>query len=435
MVQMLSKGERGVPMAPLSPPGVFTVVVALEGQWRLHDQPVLHQAMALVRRHQGGRLVLLAARAENQRLRGPHQRKLDHDALRALHARTEALGIPLLCFPEITTAAALEVVAPLLQPDAVLYGEQSRLFADWPASKTQFPKVFGEFRRQIQGAPEPPLPEPEISGPASGLEAWSQNMRHLRDLRDLADARPAPPPDTGRASNGIDPRSAFPFRGDEASALGRLQHYVFDSDGLKTYKASRNQLVGSEFSSKFSPFLANGSLSVRRIWQALEVHQASFGPSEGCDWMRQELLWREFFLWSEQAHGEAFHSESGIQGRTPTANPDRELFRRWTLAECGHGLIDAQMRELNATGYLSNRGRQWVASHFVNSLQLPWTWGARYFEWMLIDADPALNTGNWAYLAGVGSDPRSFGGSPRRFDLEGQAKRYDPDGSHRQLWR
>ena len=407
----------------------FTVVVALEGQWRLHDQPVLHRAMALVRRHQGGRLVLLATRAEGQRLKGPHRRKLDHDALGALHARTKALGIPLLCFPELPTAAALEVVAPLLQPDAVLYGEQSRLFADWPASKAKFPRVFGEFRRHIQGAPEPPLPEPEISGLANGLEAWS--AKDLENFQQRSMAPPAPLQDIDRG----DPRSAFPFRGDEASALGRLQHYVFDSDGLKNYKASRNQLVGSEFSSKFSPFLANGSLSVRRIWHALEAHQAIFGPSEGCEWMRQELLWREFFLWSEQAHGEAFHHESGIQGRVPQANPDRELFRRWSRAECGHERIDAQMRELNATGYLSNRGRQWVASHFVNSLQLPWTWGARYFEWMLIDADPALNTGNWAYLAGVGSDPRSFGGSPRRFDLEGQAKRYDPEESHMQLWR
>ena len=413
--------------------GGFTVVVALEGQWRLHDQPVLHQAMALVRSHQGGRLVLLAARAKGQRLRGPHQRKLDHDALRALHGRSDALGIPLLCFPELPTAEALKVLEPLLQPDAVLYGEQSRLFADWPASKAQFPRVFGEFRRLIQGAPEAPLPEPEISGMGHELEPWS--AEDLETLRHLSTGPPAPVPDADGGFHRGDPRSAFPFGGDEASALARLQHYVFESDGLKTYKASRNQLVGSEFSSKFSPFLANGSLSVRRIWQALEAHQAIVGPSEGCDWMRQELLWREFFLWSEQAHGESFHSESGIQGRLPKANPDQELFRRWTRAECGHERIDAQMRELNATGYLSNRGRQWVASHFVNSLHLPWTWGARYFEWMLIDADPALNTGNWAYLAGEGSDPRSFGGSPRRFDLEGQAQRYDPDGSHRQLWR
>jgi deoxyribodipyrimidine photo-lyase len=53
---------------------------------------------------------------------------------------------------------------------------------------------------------------------------------------------------------------------------------------------------------------------------------------------------------------------------------------------------------------------------------------------MLIDAHPALNSGNWAYLAGVGSDPRSFGGSPRRFDLERQVGLYDPQELHRQLW-
>jgi deoxyribodipyrimidine photo-lyase len=412
-------------MASRANPGGFTVVVALEGQWRLDDQPVLHQALALGRGKRGARLVLLASRAEGQRLRGPHQRKLDNDALRALGVRTKAQGIPLLCFPELTTATALEVVEPLLKPDAVLYGEKSRLFADWPAAQAQFPKVFGEFRRLIQATPAPPLPEPELARMANELGPWA------KDWRDLGKALPATATDNDQG----DPRSAFPFRGDEASALARLQHYVFDSDGLKTYKDTRNQLVGSAFSSKFSPFLANGSLSVRRIWHALEAHQAIFGPSEGCDWMRQELLWREFFLWSERAHGEAFHHESGIQGRLPKANPDRELFRRWTRAECGHGLIDAQMRELNATGYLSNRGRQWVASHFVNSLGLPWTWGARYFEWMLMDADPSLNTGNWAYLAGVGSDPRSFGGSPRRFDLEGQAQRYDPYGSHLKLWR
>jgi deoxyribodipyrimidine photo-lyase len=75
-----------------------------------------------------------------------------------------------------------------------------------------------------------------------------------------------------------------------------------------------------------------------------------------------------------------------------------------------------------------------VASHFVNELRLPWTWGARFFEWMLIDAHPALNGGNWAYLAGVGSDPRSFGGSPRRFDLERQVGLYDPQELHRKLW-
>ena len=192
--------------------------------------------------------------------------------------------------------------------------------------------------------------------------------------------------------------------------------------------------MGTEFSSKLSPFLALGSLSVRRIWQVLLEYQAREGADEGSEWLKQELLWREFFLWSEQRHGAAFHRASGLQDRQPAWIEDRELFERWSRADGGHPLIDAQLRELLATGYLSNRGRQWVASHFINSLQLPWIWGARFFEWWLIDAEPALNTGNWAYLAGVGSDPRSFGGSPRRFDLERQVGLYDPEQTHRQRW-
>jgi deoxyribodipyrimidine photo-lyase len=192
--------------------------------------------------------------------------------------------------------------------------------------------------------------------------------------------------------------------------------------------------VGTEFSSKLSPFLALGSLSVRRIWQEVLEYQDRHGADEGSDWLKQELLWREFFLWSEQRHGAAFHGASGIQNRQPDWVENRELFVRWCRADSGHPLIDAQLRELLATGYLSNRGRQWVASHFVNSLELPWIWGARFFEWWLIDAEPALNTGNWAYLAGVGSDPRSFGGSPRRFDLERQVRLYDPGESHRLRW-
>jgi deoxyribodipyrimidine photo-lyase len=423
---MLSMVEQALPLRVVSPPGSFTVVVALEGQWRLDDQPCLHEAVALLRSKQGGQLVLLATRPDSQRLRGPHQRKLENDALRALGARTQAMGLPFLCFPMLTTEAALEKLARQFRPDVVLYGEKSRLFAQCPvASEAQFPRVFSEFRRLIQGTPEPPLPEPDWSALVNKLDPWAKNWSRL------SAGPPAKPP----AHDHSDPRSSFPYPGDEASAMARLHHYVFDTDGLKNYKATRTQLVGSAFSSKFSPFLAIGSLSVRRIWQALDAHRATWGPSEGCDWMRQELLWREFFLWSEKAHGETFYNEAGIQRRLPHAHPDRELFRRWTRAECGHGLIDAQLRELNATGYLSNRGRQWVASHFVNSLRLPWIWGASYFEWMLIDADPALNAGNWAYLAGVGSDPRSFGGQPRRFDLARQAHRYDPDGRHAKQWR
>jgi len=410
----------------------FVVALALEGQLRLDDQPALHQAVALARRqgqeHGRGqaKLLVLACRPPDQRLRGPHQRRLEAQALACLHRRLAAEAIPLLHFPQHSTAVALELLAPLVRPQAVLHCQESRLFDDWPLAQESFPRVFGEFRRGLGQAPEPPLPVPDLGG-LGGLR-----LEGLLDWGEPAGI------DAAVATTGenwvADPRSAFPFAGDEASGLARLRHYCLESDGLHHYKQRRNGLVGTEFSSKFSPYLAIGSLSVRRIWQTVLDYQARCGADEGSEWLKQELLWREFFLWTAQLHGASFGAPGGLQNRRSEAIEDRELFERWCRGRSGHPLIDAQLNELRTTGYLSNRGRQWVASHFINELRLPWTWGARFFEWWLIDAQPALNTGNWAYLAGVGNDPRSFNGPPRRFDLERQLRLYDPEERHRRLW-
>jgi deoxyribodipyrimidine photo-lyase len=88
------------------------------------------------------------------------------------------------------------------------------------------------------------------------------------------------------------------------------------------------------------------------------------------------------------------------------------------------------MRQLKHTGFMSNRGRQLVASCLVHELGLNWQYGAAYFEQMLIDFDPASNWGNWQYLAGVGSDPRGL----RRFNLAKQTQTYDPDGEFIAYW-
>jgi deoxyribodipyrimidine photo-lyase len=88
------------------------------------------------------------------------------------------------------------------------------------------------------------------------------------------------------------------------------------------------------------------------------------------------------------------------------------------------------MRELKATGFMSNRGRQNVASFWVHEYAQDWRYGAAYFEEQLIDYDPASNWGNWAYLAGVGHDPRGW----RKFNIEKQAQQYDPDDKYQDLW-
>jgi deoxyribodipyrimidine photo-lyase len=87
------------------------------------------------------------------------------------------------------------------------------------------------------------------------------------------------------------------------------------------------------------------------------------------------------------------------------------------------------MRELNLSGFMSNRGRQNVASMLAKSLRLDWRMGASYFESQLVDYEVTSNWGNWAYNAGVGNDPRD-----RYFNIVKQAKRYDGDGDYVRHW-
>ena len=141
-----------------------TIALALEGQLRLDDQPALHQAVALARRHPGARLLVLACRPEGQRLRGAHQRRLESQALAALQQRLAAAAIPLLHAPQLTTSAALAELRPVVQPEAVLHAQESRLFDTWPVAAERFPRVFSQFRRGLERTPQPPLPPPDLAG-------------------------------------------------------------------------------------------------------------------------------------------------------------------------------------------------------------------------------------------------------------------------------
>jgi deoxyribodipyrimidine photo-lyase len=131
-------------------------------------------------------------------------------------------------------------------------------------------------------------------------------------------------------------------------------------------------------------------------------------------------LWRDFFSLRADQRGE---NGEGI-------DPDDPRWQDLTAARLGHPLVDAGLRELNATGFLGNRMRQIVASYCVNERRWPWSIGAAYFAAQLIDHDPASNIGNWRYIAGQGADPR--GG--RRFNVEKQREMYDPANAYARHW-
>ena len=219
------------------------------------------------------------------------------------------------------------------------------------------------------------------------------------------------------------------FAGGEGAALAHLARY-FASERPRHYKATRNGLSGIDFSSKFSPWLAQGALSPRVAFAALRRHEVVQGASAGSYWLWFELLWRDYFRFLHLQHGRRLYRARGLIDSAPSPVHDPAAFAAWCEGRTGHAFIDAGMRELAATGWLSNRMRQVVASYLIHDLGCDWRAGAAWFEAQLVDYDVYSNQGNWLYIAGRGTDPR--GG--RRFDPDKQAATYDADGAYRVRW-
>ncbi|PTS82301.1 DASH family cryptochrome [Pseudomonas sp. HMWF032] len=317
--------------------------------------------------------------------------------------------------------AQLDRVARNLGTTPLLLAPANNLLRseDLPFSLKQFPHVFSRFRSLVE---ERLL----VFQPALAPE-------YLPRLPDGALALLQPLPTLSQLGLGEPlsvPASAFPFSGGEPAALSRLRDYLWKSQGVRQYKETRNGMIGSEYSSKFSPWLANGSLSARRVIAELRRHEAQYKRNDSTHWLWVEMLWRDFFRWTLARHGSALFKAGGLKATERAPQQLDQRFQEWSRGRTGMPLIDANMRELAATGFMSNRGRQVVASYLINDLQQDWRHGAAWFEEHLIDYDPASNWGNWAYLVGVGNDPRHN----RVFNALRQAREYDPEAHYVSLW-
>ncbi|WP_310556754.1 DASH family cryptochrome [Flavobacterium sp.] len=229
----------------------------------------------------------------------------------------------------------------------------------------------------------------------------------------------------------IDSRAAIQFKGGETLALERLNHYFFETKCLSIYKETRNGMVGADYSSKFSAWLALGCISPRFIYSEIKKYESQFSANDSTYWLIFELLWRDFFRFMFKKHQTKFFLYSGIKSEKKNSKSlNEKLLSQWINGKTPSDFINANMLELKLTGFMSNRGRQNVASYFCNELNMDWRLGAAYFEEQLIDYDVCSNWGNWAYLAGVGNDPRGH----RYFNIEKQASDYDKSKVYRDLW-
>jgi deoxyribodipyrimidine photo-lyase len=388
---------------------------------------------------------------------GKHRLQFLHDALGDLRQQLEQLGSDLLELqvPQGSSSSAVDLVinaahhhgiktiyceviqAPeemqelsaLRQAGLIVHAElESTMIAvrDLPFVPEAMPDQFTQFRNAIEKAKHlftkpvpapsqiPPLPE---NFKRSGLTVDTQTLVRAESVS----------PKNGH------PHSSFPhyreaYRGGTTAAIAHLRQYL-ERALPHSYKATRNQLHGLDYSSKLSPWLALGSISARSIMKELRQFESEQGANEGSYWLWFELLWRDYFRVLHLKYGNQLYCASGLnQSEKPIHNA--RGFDHWCSGTTGESIVDAGMRELKATGYLSNRLRQVVASYLIYDLHSDWRAGAAWFESQLLDYDVYSNQGNWLYIAGRGTDPR--GG--RRFNPQKQAQDHDANGSYRALW-
>ncbi len=221
------------------------------------------------------------------------------------------------------------------------------------------------------------------------------------------------------------------FKGGETAGLARLEEFIWKTKRIVTYKETRNSFLGNDFSSKLSAWLSLGCISPRKVYHEVRRFEQEVEKNDSTYWLIFELIWRDYFHLVALKYGIRLFKRCGIQhDLTKNWKQDTLAFNRWMAGETGIPMIDANMRELRATGFMSNRGRQLVASFFTKDLQLEWWWGAMYFESLLIDFDVCSNWGNWNYIAGVGNDPRPN----RYFNIPLQGEKYDPEAKFIKHW-
>jgi deoxyribodipyrimidine photo-lyase len=296
--------------------------------------------------------------------------------------------------------------------------------ADLPFPLAALPDVFSTYRRQVERACQvrDPLPIPVVGTLPDDMRARARAEAEAVLAAPVCQA-------ARQAAAAHDSRASFVPDGRRAAGIERLRQWIWQTDSLARYKDTRDSLMGRDVSSRLSLWLATGALSPREVAAEVRRYEHERVANESTYWLVFELLWRDYFhLWVRRWQGKAFRA-TGVLGRTPCGRQDADVFGRWCEGNTGEPFVDAGMRELLATGQLSNRARQNVASWLTRTAGIDWRWGAAWFECHLLDYDVGPNWGNWQYVAGVGNDPRN-----RTFNVRGQAERYDTDGAYRARW-
>ncbi len=195
-----------------------------------------------------------------------------------------------------------------------------------------------------------------------------------------------------------------------------------DDQVIITYDQTRDYPALVHGTSHLSIHLRFGTVSIRRlVLQARKMNGVFLN----------ELIWREFYMMILWHFPQVVHASfKPAYDRIPWRD-DPKGFEAWCTGQTGYPLVDAGMRELNATGYMHNRVRMVAASFLTKHLLIDWRWGEAYFARKLLDFELSSNNGGWQWAAGTGCDAAPYF---RVFNPTLQAEKFDPDGTYQRSW-
>lgn len=261
------------------------------------------------------------------------------------------------------------------------------------ANLQNMPDTFTPFRNKVEKNCKigNPLPAPKkIPLPASDSAVYKLVEPLLTgsgpSLADLGYT-----PEQVELAHTHDPRGVMEFHGGETAALARVKDYIWDQDRLRMYFETRNGMLGADYSTKFSPWLAHGCVSPREIARQCRQYEETRVANKSTYWVVFEMLWRDYCKFFCLKHGNKVFFPSGTIGKHKKWSTFAKNFEAWKKGKTGYPLVDANMRELAATGFMSNRGRQNVASFLAIDLNHDWRMGGDWFESMLLDYDVYSN--------------------------------------------
>lgn len=287
--------------------------------------------------------------------------------------------------------------------------------SDLPFLIANLPQQFGQFRDVAMSGGEPRAPLPPLQKlPPFPAELKTQTLSTLVQAVGLSIERESSEPSS--------------FKGGATVALARLQDFVQGRRAsLDTLRGGAGEPAVSQ-ADRFSPWLARGAISPRRIYQYVKYSGLAAWAGDLATAAIDQLLRRDYFRFLALKRGERILRSEPISGLNN--KNARERFESWRRGETGEPFVDAHLRELAHTGYLTPFGRRLVASYLHHDLQLDWRWGAAWFASQLLDDDPSVNLACWMEAIGHWR----VSDQPARLDPAEQATRHDLDGAYTRRW-